>query len=64
MPQTTYRDVVHEIAADNYGYVTTRDAEDAGVPKIELVKLANAQQVHAHRLRVVPRRDNPAHPSR
>ncbi|PRB63437.1 hypothetical protein [Microbacterium sp. MYb45] len=40
MPQTTYRDVVHEIAADNYGYVTTRDAEDAGVPKIELVKLA------------------------
>lgn len=35
-----YRDVVHEIAADNYGYVTTRDAEDAGVPKVELVKLA------------------------
>lgn len=40
MPQPTYRDVVHEIAADNYGYVTTRDAEDAGVPKVELVKLA------------------------
>ncbi|CDK01073.1 conserved hypothetical protein [Microbacterium sp. C448] len=40
MPQTTYRDVVHEIAADNYGYVTTRAAERAGVPKVELVKLA------------------------
>lgn len=40
MPKRTYRDVVHEIAADNYGYVTTRDAEDAGVPKVELVKLA------------------------
>lgn len=40
MPQRTYRDVVHTIAADNYGYVTTRDAESAGVPKIELVKLA------------------------
>ncbi|MGO2750119.1 MAG: type IV toxin-antitoxin system AbiEi family antitoxin domain-containing protein [Pseudoclavibacter sp.] len=40
MRRTTYRDIVHEIAADNYGYVTTRDAEEAGVPKIELVKLA------------------------
>ena len=40
MSQPAYRDVVHEIAADNYGYVTTRDAEDAGVPKVELVKLA------------------------
>lgn len=40
MPQRTYRDVVHEIAADNYGYVTTREAEGAGVPKVELVKLA------------------------
>lgn len=40
MPQLTYRDVAHEIAADNYGYVTTRQAESAGVPKIELVKLA------------------------
>lgn len=35
-----YRDVVREIAPDNYGYVTTRDAVDAGVPAVELPKLA------------------------
>jgi predicted transcriptional regulator of viral defense system len=35
-----YRDVVREIAYDNYGYVTTKDATDAGVPAIELPKLA------------------------
>lgn len=35
-----YRDVVREIAYDNYGYVTTKDAADAGVPAIELPKLA------------------------
>lgn len=40
MAHLTYRDLVHEIAADNYGYVTTRQAERAGVPKVELVKLA------------------------
>jgi predicted transcriptional regulator of viral defense system len=40
MPHRNYRSIVHEIAMDNYGYVTTRQAESAGVPKIELVKLA------------------------
>lgn len=34
-----YRDVVREIAYDNYGYVTTKYAKDAGVPAIELPKL-------------------------
>ncbi|AXE37798.1 hypothetical protein [Acidipropionibacterium virtanenii] len=38
--KTSYRDVVREIAYDNYGYVTTKNAMDAGVPAIELPKLA------------------------
>jgi predicted transcriptional regulator of viral defense system len=36
----SYRDVLREIALDQYGYVTTKDAADAGVPPIELPKLA------------------------
>lgn len=35
-----YRDVVREIALDQYGYITTRDATEAGVPAVELPKLA------------------------
>ncbi|NKE09075.1 MULTISPECIES: hypothetical protein [Kocuria] len=35
-----YRDVVREIALDHYGYVTTRAAAEAGVPTVELPKLA------------------------
>ena len=35
-----YRDVVREIALDHYGYVATRDAASAGVPAVELPKLA------------------------
>lgn len=35
-----YRDLVREIALDNYGYVTTKEAAEAGVPAIELPKLA------------------------
>ncbi|MDJ1370789.1 type IV toxin-antitoxin system AbiEi family antitoxin domain-containing protein [Gulosibacter molinativorax] len=35
-----YRDIVREIALDQYGYVTTRDAVAAGVPAVELPKLA------------------------
>ena len=35
-----YREIVREIALDNYGYVTTREATEAGVPAIELPKLA------------------------
>lgn len=37
----TYRDLLREIAVDNFGYVTTRDAEEAGVPGVELPKLAS-----------------------
>ena len=35
-----FRDIVRELAFDHYGYVTTRDAADAGVPAVELPKLA------------------------
>ncbi|MDN5634498.1 MAG: hypothetical protein L0G36_02505 [Brevibacterium sp.] len=34
------RDIVREIALDHYGYVSTKDAVDAGVPAVELPKLA------------------------
>ena len=36
---TTYRRILHERALDQYGYVTTRDAEALGVPAGELRKL-------------------------
>lgn len=35
----TYRRRLHEHALDQYGYVTTEDAEDLGVPGGELAKL-------------------------
>lgn len=35
-----YREVVREIALDHYGYVTTEQAAEAGVPAVELPKLA------------------------
>ncbi len=35
-----YRDIVREIALDHYGYITTREADQAGVPAGELPKLA------------------------
>jgi predicted transcriptional regulator of viral defense system len=38
--KTKYRDIVREIALDQYGYVTTKQAAEAGVPAIELPKLA------------------------
>lgn len=38
--EAKYREVVREIALDHYGYVTTRQAADAGVPPVELPKLA------------------------
>lgn len=38
--QVKYREVVREIALDHYGYVTTKDAAEAGVPAGELPKLA------------------------
>ncbi len=36
----TYKDVLREIAAYQHGYVTTHDAEQVGVPGVELRKLA------------------------
>ncbi|GAB2505363.1 hypothetical protein CATRI_04100 [Corynebacterium atrinae] len=38
--EVKYRDVVREIAFDHYGYVTTRQAAEVGVPAVELPKLA------------------------
>jgi predicted transcriptional regulator of viral defense system len=35
----TYRRRLHERALDRYGYVTTRDADELGVPAVELRKL-------------------------
>ena len=35
-----YREIVRDIALDNYGFVTTREAAEAGVPAVELPKLA------------------------
>lgn len=35
----TYRRRLYERALDQYGYVTTRDADDLGVPPVELRKL-------------------------
>lgn len=35
-----YREIVRELAMDHYGYISTRDAVDAGVPAGELPKLA------------------------
>lgn len=35
-----YREIVRELALDHYGYVTTRAAAEAGVPAVELPKLA------------------------
>ncbi|MFT4245554.1 MAG: hypothetical protein QM571_03395 [Micrococcaceae bacterium] len=34
------RDIIEEVALDNYGFITTKDAVEAGVPAIELPKLA------------------------
>lgn len=39
MLSVTYRRRLHHVALDQYGYVTTRDAEELGVPAVELRKL-------------------------
>ena len=39
-PTTTYRRQLFARALDQYGYVTTRDADDLGIPAVELRKLA------------------------
>ena len=40
MTKTGYRKTVREIALDHFGYVTTNAAVMAGVPAVELPKLA------------------------
>jgi predicted transcriptional regulator of viral defense system len=40
-PTDTYRRRLWSAAVEQYGYVTTRDAADAGVPAVELRKLAH-----------------------
>ena len=35
-----YREIIRELALDQYGYVTTKQASAAGVPSVELPKLA------------------------
>lgn len=37
---TTYRRTLRDRALDQYGYITTRDAAELGVPTVELRKLA------------------------
>lgn len=37
----SYYDDIYEIAVDNYYLITTKDAAEAGVPPIELAKLAH-----------------------
>jgi predicted transcriptional regulator of viral defense system len=37
----SYRDVLRDLAFDTHGVVTLRDAEDAGIPAVEVRKLAN-----------------------
>ncbi|MGH3951157.1 MAG: type IV toxin-antitoxin system AbiEi family antitoxin domain-containing protein [Pseudonocardiaceae bacterium] len=37
----TYRQDLWEVAAENHGIVTTRQADDAGVPAVEVRKLAS-----------------------
>lgn len=39
--EVKYREIVREIALDQYGYVTTKQAAEAGVPAVELPKLAS-----------------------
>lgn len=40
MTDGLYRGIVREIALDHYGYVTTKEATESGVPAVELPKLA------------------------
>jgi len=40
MVERTYRSIVRDIGVDFYGFVTTKQAAQAGVPAVELPKLA------------------------
>jgi predicted transcriptional regulator of viral defense system len=57
---TTYRRTLEEVAADRGGYLTTREAEEVGVPAVELRKLAQRGGVEhvghgLYRFETVPR---------
>ncbi|ACZ29493.1 hypothetical protein Xcel_0454 [Xylanimonas cellulosilytica DSM 15894] len=60
--EVRYRDIVREVALDHFGYVTTRAAAAAGVPAVELPKLAARGGLEnvAYGLYRVP--DIPPHP--
>ncbi|MFW0183405.1 hypothetical protein ACN082_07850 [Rothia sp. CCM 9417] len=44
MGDQSYREILREVALDNYGYVTIEDAVEVGVPAIELAKLAQRKK--------------------
>ena len=58
----TYRRRLRERALDQYGYVTTRDAAEVGVPAVELRKLHQRGGLGACRPGPVPLRGHPVHP--
>jgi predicted transcriptional regulator of viral defense system len=43
--RVTYRQQLWEVALDQHGYVTARDATELGIPRIELVKLGHRGQL-------------------
>lgn len=57
-----YRQNLWEIAASHNGVVTVAQAEDAGVPAIEVRKLAARGALRAHRQGVYTHRDVPTTP--
>ena len=42
----TYRQRAWDVAMDRHGYVTTADAHEAGIPVIELAKMAHRGRLH------------------
>lgn len=54
----TYYDQIYEIAVDNYYLISTQDAADAGIPPVELPKLAQRGRLEnvAHGLYRLTRR--------
>jgi predicted transcriptional regulator of viral defense system len=63
MLANTYRRQLHERALDQYGYITTRDAADLGIPPVEVRKIAQRGGL-AHIARGVFRFDDIAHTGR
>lgn len=56
-------DQILEIAGDQYGYITTRQATHAGIPPVELRKLAQRGRLHhpahgVYRVAAFPHREN------